>query len=446
MNETLKQWVKESRRIVFFGGAGVSTESGIPDFRSQDGLYNMKYKYPPETIISHPFFMRNTEEFYRFYKDKMLFPDAKPNAAHLKLAQWEAEGKLLGVVTQNIDGLHQAAGSKKVYELHGSVLRNYCMRCGKFYDLDYIMKSDGVPRCECGGLIKPDVVLYGENLDNDVVNGAVNAISQADMLIIGGTSLAVYPAAGLIDLYRGYTGYRVRELNNRLEELYYLEDNPGSSYTAATAEAVRAFQRRAGLEVNGNATEYVQRRLFSAYAPEAAGYITLRRGDENSRVSDLQIRLRDLGYYTGSISGYYGSTTEKAVKLFQRRVDLNVTGVATVRTQQLLFRRDAPEYVEPTVIGDPVITVDPYAYREKAIYYITDEVTWNDYVTFNWYADDPHGREHLHAGLRQRVHHDRHRLSRGRQQQPRHQQRSALLPRGDARGAGGSRGRRGQHA
>ena len=203
MNETLKQWVKESRRIVFFGGAGVSTESGIPDFRSQDGLYNMKYKYPPETIISHPFFMRNTEEFYRFYKDKMLFPDAKPNAAHLKLAQWEAEGKLLGVVTQNIDGLHQAAGSKKVYELHGSVLRNYCMRCGKFYGLDYIKKSDGVPRCECGGLIKPDVVLYGENLDNDVVNGAVNAISQADMLIIGGTSLAVYPAAGLIDLYRG---------------------------------------------------------------------------------------------------------------------------------------------------------------------------------------------------------------------------------------------------
>ena len=203
MYETLKQWVEESRRIVFFGGAGVSTESGIPDFRSQDGLYNMKYKYPPETIISHPFFMRNTAEFYRFYKDKMLFPDAQPNAAHRKLAQWEAEGKLLGVVTQNIDGLHQAAGSKKVYELHGSVLRNYCMHCGKFYDLDYIMKSDGVPKCECGGTIKPDVVLYGENLDNDVVNGAVNAISQADMLIIGGTSLAVYPAAGLIDLYRG---------------------------------------------------------------------------------------------------------------------------------------------------------------------------------------------------------------------------------------------------
>ena len=193
--------------------------------------------------------------------------------------------------------------------------------------------------------------------------------------------------ASFIDLYRGNTGYRVRELNNRLEELYYLEDNPGSSYTTATAEAIRAFQRRAGLEVNGNATEYVQRRLFSVYAPEAAGYITLRRGDENSRVSDLQIRLRDLGYYSGSISGYFGSTTEKAVKLFQRRVDLNVTGVATVRTQQLLFRRDAPEYVEPTVIGDPVITVDPYAYREAAIYYITDDVAWNDYVTFNWYAE-----------------------------------------------------------
>ena len=203
MNDTLKQWVEESRRIVFFGGAGVSTESGIPDFRSQDGLYNMKYKFPPETIISHPFFMRETAEFYRFYKDKMLFPDAKPNAAHKKLAEWEAEGKLLGVVTQNIDGLHQAAGSKKVYELHGSVLRNYCMRCGKFYDLDYIVHSDGVPKCECGGTIKPDVVLYGENLDGDVIHGAVEAIRNADLLIIGGTSLAVYPAAGLIDYYRG---------------------------------------------------------------------------------------------------------------------------------------------------------------------------------------------------------------------------------------------------
>ena len=203
MNEQLKQWVKEARRIVFFGGAGVSTESGIPDFRSPDGLYNTKYKYPPETIISHGFFMKNPEEFYRFYKDKMLFPDAKPNAAHRKLAEWEAEGKLLGVVTQNIDGLHQAAGSRKVYELHGSVLRNYCMHCGKFYDLDYVMKAEGVPRCECGGIVKPDVVLYGENLDGDVINGACGAISQADLLIIGGTSLAVYPAASFIDLYRG---------------------------------------------------------------------------------------------------------------------------------------------------------------------------------------------------------------------------------------------------
>ena len=204
MNETLKQWVKESRRIVFFGGAGVSTESGIPDFRSQDGLYNMKYKYPPETIISHSFFMRNTEEFYRFYRDKMLFPEAQPNAAHRKLSQWEAEGRLLAVVTQNIDGLHQAAGSKNVYELHGSVHRNYCTRCGQFYDLDFIMRGEGVPKCEkCGGTVKPDVVLYGENLDDNVVNGACNAIASADMLIIGGTSLAVYPAAGLIDLYRG---------------------------------------------------------------------------------------------------------------------------------------------------------------------------------------------------------------------------------------------------
>ena len=203
MNEKLRQWVQESKRIVFFGGAGVSTESGIPDFRSPDGLYNQKYKYPPETIISHPFFMRDPEEFYRFYREKMLFPDAQPNAAHKKLAEWEAQGKLSAVVTQNIDGLHQAAGSKKVYELHGSVLRNYCMRCGKFYDLDYIMNTPGVPKCACGGTVKPDVVLYGENLDGDVLNGACAAIAGADMLIIGGTSLNVYPAAGLIDLYRG---------------------------------------------------------------------------------------------------------------------------------------------------------------------------------------------------------------------------------------------------
>ncbi len=203
MNEKLAQWVSQSRRIVFFGGAGVSTESGIPDFRSVDGLYNQQYDYPPETILSHDFFMRRTDEFYRFYRNKMLFPGAKPNPAHMKLAEWERQGKLTAVVTQNIDGLHQAAGSKRVYELHGSVLRNYCMRCGRFYGLDDIRDSKGVPRCECGGTIKPDVVLYGESLDNDVVQGACAAIEQADMLIIGGTSLNVYPAAGLIDLYRG---------------------------------------------------------------------------------------------------------------------------------------------------------------------------------------------------------------------------------------------------
>ena len=204
MNETLAGWIRESKRIVFFGGAGVSTESGIPDFRSVDGLYNQQYDYPPETILSHTFFMRRPEEFFRFYHNKMLFPDAQPNAAHLKLAQWEAEGKLSGVVTQNIDGLHQKAGSKRVYELHGSVLRNYCMRCGKFYDLEHIMNTTGVPKCDCGGTIKPDVVLYEESLNDAVVAGACVAIEDADMLIIGGTSLSVYPAAGFIDLYRGH--------------------------------------------------------------------------------------------------------------------------------------------------------------------------------------------------------------------------------------------------
>lgn len=201
--ETLKQWVREAKRIVFFGGAGVSTESGIPDFRGVDGLYRQKYKYPPEEILSNGFFMRETEEFYRFYRDKMLIAGAKPNPAHLKLAQWEREGKLLAVVTQNIDGLHQAAGSKKVYELHGSVLRNYCMDCGRFFDADAIRNSTGVPKCACGGTIKPDVVLYGESLDSDCIMGAVKAIANADLLIIGGTSLNVYPAAGLIDDYRG---------------------------------------------------------------------------------------------------------------------------------------------------------------------------------------------------------------------------------------------------
>ena len=201
--EQLKQWIKEADSIVFFGGAGVSTESGIPDFRSVDGLYNQKYDYPPETIISHSFYVKNPEEFYRFYKDRMLFPAAKPNRAHLALAKLEEEGKLNAVITQNIDGLHQAAGSKEVLELHGSVHRNYCTRCGQFYDLDYIMKSDGIPRCSCGGTIKPDVVLYEEGLDDRVLNKSVQYIRHADMLIIGGTSLVVYPAAGLINYYRG---------------------------------------------------------------------------------------------------------------------------------------------------------------------------------------------------------------------------------------------------
>ena len=201
--ETLQKWIDESSRIVFFGGAGVSTESGVPDFRSVDGLYNQKYDYPPEEILSHTFYRRKPEEFYRFYRDKMIYTDALPNKAHLKLAELEEKGKLTAVVTQNIDGLHQAAGSKKVYELHGSVLRNYCENCGKFFDINYIIESDGVPKCDkCNGPIKPDVVLYEEGLDSNTMNGALNAISNADMLIIGGTSLNVYPAAGLIDYYR----------------------------------------------------------------------------------------------------------------------------------------------------------------------------------------------------------------------------------------------------
>lgn len=202
--EQLRQWVNESDNIVFFGGAGVSTESGIPDFRSVDGLYNQQYDYPPETILSHTFYRRNTEEFYRFYRNKMLCLDAKPNAAHLKLAQWEREGKLKAVVTQNIDGLHQAAGSEKVYELHGSVLRNFCESCHKFYDVNYIAHSEGVPKCSCGGDIKPDVVLYEEGLDQNILSGAIHAIGEADVLIVGGTSLAVYPAAGLLDYYSGH--------------------------------------------------------------------------------------------------------------------------------------------------------------------------------------------------------------------------------------------------
>lgn len=201
--EELKKIVNESNNIVFFGGAGVSTESGIPDFRSVDGLYNQTYDYPPETILSHTFYRRHTDEFYRFYRDKMLFTGAEPNKAHLKLAEWEEQGKLKAVITQNIDGLHQKAGSKEVLELHGSVLRNYCENCGKFYDVDYIIGSEGVPHCECGGGVKPDVVLYEEGLSQETLQKSVDYISHADVLIIGGTSLAVYPAAGLIDYYRG---------------------------------------------------------------------------------------------------------------------------------------------------------------------------------------------------------------------------------------------------
>lgn len=199
----LQEIIDDSKRIVFFGGAGVSTESGIPDFRSVDGLYNQQYKFPPEMIISHSFFERNPEEFYRFYRDRMVFPNAKPNAAHLKLAEWEKRGILSAVITQNIDGLHQLAGSKNVIELHGSVHRNYCTKCGKFYPLSAVTESSGVPRCECGGIIKPDVVLYEESLKTEDIENAVSEILEADTLIIGGTSLVVYPAAGLVRYFNG---------------------------------------------------------------------------------------------------------------------------------------------------------------------------------------------------------------------------------------------------
>ncbi len=200
---TLQEIIDDSKKIVFFGGAGVSTESGIPDFRSVDGLYNQKYDYPPETILSRTFFMNNTAEFFKFYRDKLIIHGVKPNAAHIKLAELEKAGKLTAVVTQNIDGLHQAAGSKNVYELHGSIMRNYCMRCHRPYDLKYIDESEGIPRCECGGIIKPDVVLYEEALDDSCVSGALKKISEADTLIIGGTSLNVYPAAGFIHYFKG---------------------------------------------------------------------------------------------------------------------------------------------------------------------------------------------------------------------------------------------------
>ena len=201
--DTLKTWVDESQKIVFFGGAGVSTESGIPDFRSVDGLYNQKFKYPPETIISHSFFERKPEEFFEFYKEKMLPLGFEPNVTHKVLARWESEGKLLAVVTQNIDGLHQKAGSKNVLELHGSVLRNYCTRCHKSYSAEFVKNSRGVPLCDCGGVIKPDVVLYEESLDQDVMYRAARAIEGADLLIVAGTSLTVWPAAGMIRYYRG---------------------------------------------------------------------------------------------------------------------------------------------------------------------------------------------------------------------------------------------------
>ena len=200
----LQEIIDESQRIVFFGGAGVSTESGIPDFRSVDGLYHQKFKYPPETMLSHTFFKQNTWDFFDFYKNRVIPADPKPNAAHLKLAELEKAGKLIGVVTQNIDGLHQAAGSEKVYELHGSVLRNYCTNCGKFFDYKYILEASGIPECDvCGSVVKPDVVLYEEGLDNDTLVGAVNAISSADTMIVAGTSLVVYPAAGLLQYFRG---------------------------------------------------------------------------------------------------------------------------------------------------------------------------------------------------------------------------------------------------
>ena len=200
----LKEWIDNSDNIVFFGGAGVSTESGIPDFRSVDGLYNQKYDYPPETILSHTFFMAQTEEFFRFYRDKMLCLDAEPNAAHRKLAEWERQGKFRAVITQNIDGLHQKAGSQNVLELHGSVHRNHCMRCHKPYDVQAVAQSTGVPHCACGGIIKPDVVLYEESLNTHTLDASLRYIQSADVLIIGGTSLAVYPAASLIHYYRGH--------------------------------------------------------------------------------------------------------------------------------------------------------------------------------------------------------------------------------------------------
>ena len=201
--DVFKRWIEESNKIVFFGGAGVSTESGIPDFRSVDGLYSQKFEYPPETIISHSFYLRKPEYFFRFYREKMLPLGFEPNVTHRVLAKWEEQGKLRAVVTQNIDGLHQKAGSKRVYELHGSVLRNYCTRCRKFHSAEFIKNADGIPKCDCGGTVKPDVVLYEESLDQNTIEKSVQAIREADLLIVAGTSLTVYPAAGLVNYYRG---------------------------------------------------------------------------------------------------------------------------------------------------------------------------------------------------------------------------------------------------
>lgn len=203
--EHFKQVLEQSSNIIFFGGAGVSTESGIPDFRSKDGIYNQKYKYPPEYILSHTFFINNTEEFYKFYREKMNSLKYKPNITHIKLAELERKGKLKAVITQNIDGLHQKAGSKEVYELHGSVHRNYCMKCNKFYDAEYVFNSEGIPKCDCGGIIKTDVVLYEEGLDNIVLRNSIQAIQSADLMIVAGTSLTVYPASGLINYFNGKT-------------------------------------------------------------------------------------------------------------------------------------------------------------------------------------------------------------------------------------------------
>ena len=201
--ETLRRWVSESNQMVAFTGAGVSTESGVPDFRSVDGLYNQKFEYPPETIISHSFYLRNPEYFFRFYREKMMPLEVQPNITHFTLAKWEREGHLAAVVTQNIDGLHQKAGSRRGYELHGSILRNYCTQCGKFYPAEFVKNCNVIPRCGCGGIVKPDVVLYEEGLNDRVVEGALEAISQADMLLVAGTSLTVYPAAGFLRYYRG---------------------------------------------------------------------------------------------------------------------------------------------------------------------------------------------------------------------------------------------------